>query len=62
MKGGKNDKDACRDVMKTKCGNEIDTELYNARDKMKKIKNLLTHKKDCFTLSIDSRLYAWNMR
>ena len=22
--GGKNDKDACRDVMKTKCGNEID--------------------------------------
>ena len=25
-----------------KCGNEIDTELYNARDKMKKIKNLLT--------------------
>ncbi len=25
-----------------KCGNEIDTELYNAREKMKKIKNLLT--------------------
>ena len=25
-----------------KCGNEIDTELHNAREKMKKIKNLLT--------------------
>lgn len=37
--GGKNDKDACRDVMKTKCGNEIDfrckqSSLYDILNEM----------------------------
>lgn len=30
------------ETLNIKCGNEIDSELYNAKDKMKKIKNLLT--------------------